>query len=380
MDDAPALTGSASASPSDATPTPYRAWLHRFAVALVVTTFGLVALGGTVTSKGAGLAVPDWPTTFQHSMFTYPLSKLHGGEWWEHTHRMLGSIVGLQVLILAGWVWLTQTSRTGLRWVAMAMVPLVIVQGLMGGLRVTETNVGLAFLHGILGQLFLCAGVAVAAATSRWWIDQLNARAGNSLPRSPLPAGATLSLVLLAVLVVQLVLGAAVRHTGSGLAIPDFPSSYGKLLPPMNKAALREMYQAMPEEQFTQEYFVYQVHLQFGHRLWAVVVLGMIVATATRVARHTELAKLRRPAAALVALTLVQIALGALVIWSGRHPEIATAHQATGAALLATAALLAMRLRRANIHASMSDRPVNSQDLKAVPSAGPDAPLQGAQA
>lgn len=372
------MNATPAAADASALPGPARfsRGLHAFAIAMVATTFGLVMLGGTVTSKGAGLAVPDWPTTFQHSMFTYPLSKLQGGEWWEHTHRMLGSIVGVQVLVLAGWVWITQTGRDGLRWLGMTMVGLVIIQGLMGGLRVTETSIGLAILHGVLGQVFLCTTVAVAAATSRWWIEQLNARRENPAPQAaPLP-GATLSLVLLGVLLVQLILGACVRHTGSGLAIPDFPSSYGGVMPPMNKAALTAMYRAMPEDQFTQEYTVFQVHLHFGHRVWALAVLAAVVATATRVVRHAADPRLRNPAAALMALTLVQVLFGAMVIWTGKHPEMATVHQATGAAILATAALLALRLRRAQAPALAAGDAAPG----AASPAGPASSLQGARA
>ena len=77
---------------------PHRPWLHRFAVLLVIATFALLALGGTVTSKGVGLSVPDWPTTYDHNMFLFPTSLWIGGIFWEHTHRLLASLVGLSHL------------------------------------------------------------------------------------------------------------------------------------------------------------------------------------------------------------------------------------------------------------------------------------------
>lgn len=372
--------GSAAVPPASTVPanagqpphTPYRPWLHAFAISVVITTFCLIALGGAVTSKGAGLAVPDWPTTYDRAMFAYPLHKLQGGEWWEHTHRMLGSIVGLQVLILAGWVWLTQTHRDGLRWLGMASVALVIVQGLMGGLRVTEVSIALAIIHGITGQLFFCCIIAITAATSRWWLNQINTPPAAAPARA---GGFKLSLLLLAVLFVQLCLGAGVRHTNSGLAIPDFPSHYGGVLPPMSKSALAQVFAEMPQEEFTQEYSMFQVHLHFGHRLWALIVVAVVVAAVTRVGKHHLDAMLRRPAAALALMTLTQFALGAIVIWTGRHPEAATAHQALGAAVLGVAALLAMRLGRANIPTRAG------QGARAAQTTPPaSSGLQGAQA
>src|SRR6476659_10535764 len=110
-------------------------WPHRLAIVLACATFPLLFIGGLVTSKGAGLAVPDWPTTFGHNMFFYPWSKMVGNIFYEHSHRLVASFVGLVKIALTVAVGLRE-SRAWLRWLAAAALALVIVQGVLGGLRV----------------------------------------------------------------------------------------------------------------------------------------------------------------------------------------------------------------------------------------------------
>jgi heme A synthase len=135
------------------------------------------------------------------------------------------------------------------------------------------------------------------------------------------------------------------RHTGGGLAIPDFPTSYGRVVPPLTDEAIRAEIDEMPYEQTVGYFSAGQVAVHFAHRLWAVVVVAAAAVvmglTARAVGPHPLTAG---PIGALAGLLLAQVALGALVIWSGRHPEAATAHQTIGAATLATAALLTIRI------------------------------------
>ncbi len=334
---------------------PYRRWLHRFAIALVLTTFVLLVFGGTVTSKGVGLAVPDWPNSYGYNMFLFPPSMWVGGIFWEHVHRLLGSLVGFMTIIAAVWLWITNSprrdGRTWLRWLGAATLALVIVQGVMGGLRVTELSMSLAVLHGITGQLFFCMTVLIAAATGRWWLNARKQPKPNDQEASLLKAPRRWAVAALFILVTQLAVGAVMRHTGAGLAIPDFPTSYGQVVPPMTEAGINaKINETIPfdESPFADaaEYVTpAQVGVHYAHRVWAIVVTAALVAWLVCVARRVGTTPgFRGPAAGLVALLLVQVALGASVIWSGRHPEVATAHQATGAVLLATAALLTMRL------------------------------------
>src|SRR6478672_10125447 len=86
-------------------------WLNRFAWLTCVATLLLICSGGMVTSKNVGLAVPDWPTTFGYNMFFFPISKWVGGIFFEHTHRLIASVIGFLTIILAIWLAFSKTDR-----------------------------------------------------------------------------------------------------------------------------------------------------------------------------------------------------------------------------------------------------------------------------
>lgn len=348
----------------------FRPWLHRFAIAFVLATFVLIVLGGTVTSKGAGLAVPDWPGTFNYNMFLFPPSMWVGGIFWEHTHRLMGSLVGMMAIVMCIWLWQTNSStmspqspwmagrgpRPWLKYLGVATLIMVIAQGIMGGLRVTQLSVWLAVFHGITAQVFVCMTVLIAAATSRWWVEreaghegtEARRHEGGTNPKSLLPVAA----FALVVLFIQLALGATVRHHGAGLAIPDFPLSYGQIVPPLSQSGIEKAmieYADDPDSYATSVhgwYSPFHVAIHWSHRLWAIVVIIALDRLIKRVMRTagSEM-KLKFPAGAIGIMLLLQIALGTSIIWTGRHPEIATAHQTLGAILLATTALLYYRIR-----------------------------------
>ncbi len=380
----------------------YRPWTYRIAVVLVAATFGLIVLGGTVTSKGVGLAVPDWPTTFGYNMFGVPLATWigRGGVFWEHLHRLAGSAVGVITIIVAQLIWLPylntklpyrlaagwpflcrsnanlslSNDRPWLRWLAVGALALVIIQGVMGGLRVTEMSVTLAVLHGVTAQLFLCVTVLIASATSRLWLNATQENTPECAPNRYSHKLRRLSLGLLAVMVIQLVLGATMRHTGSRLAIPDFPSAYGQLWPPMTDSTIRAAINKAPYEQFDRYYGVGQVGVHFSHRVWAVAVFAMFAVFAKGLgAEMNKDQRLTTPMLTLACLLIAQIALGALVIWTGQsdwNNEFATAHQGTGAALLATATVLAIRvhvLPPPPIRHTSTDTPAATASLKGAP-------------
>ncbi|MFN9956993.1 MAG: COX15/CtaA family protein, partial [bacterium] len=96
----------------------------------------MIVLGGIVTGYEAGLAVPDWPNSFGHNMLLYPVSEMKGGIFYEHAHRLFGMLVGLSSFTLAALCW-RHERRASIRWAASALLFMVCVQGLMGGLRVT---------------------------------------------------------------------------------------------------------------------------------------------------------------------------------------------------------------------------------------------------
>src|SRR5713101_4422224 len=110
-------------------------WPHRLAVVTAAATLLLIFVGGLVTNTGSALAVPDWPTTFGYNMFLYPWSRMAGGIFYEHSHRLIGSAVGLLTIALAVWLWVTETRRW-VRGLGLLAVAAVIAQGVLGGLRV----------------------------------------------------------------------------------------------------------------------------------------------------------------------------------------------------------------------------------------------------
>jgi heme a synthase len=175
-----------------------------FPLALVTAaaTLLLIVFGGLVTNTGAALAVPDWPTTFGHNMFLYPWSRMVGGIFYEHSHRLLGSLVGLLTLALAAVSW--QQGGT-VRRLGLVAVAAVIAQGILGGLRVVLVQDTLAILHGCVAQAFFGVVVAIAFMTS---------------PAAARPAPAvdpglrTLAQLAAALVFVQIVFGALLTHAG----------------------------------------------------------------------------------------------------------------------------------------------------------------------
>jgi heme a synthase len=121
-----------------------------------------------VTSKGVGLAVPDWPTTFGYNMFLFPVSKWVGGIFFEHTHRLIASTVGFLTIILAVWIWRAD-GRRWMRNLGFAALGAVILQGVLGGLRVTLLKDEIGIFHALLAQAFLGMLVVITLATSKSW-------------------------------------------------------------------------------------------------------------------------------------------------------------------------------------------------------------------
>jgi len=288
-------------------------WTAAFAGVAAAATFLLLVAGGIVTSHEAGLAVVDWPNSYGYNMFLYPLARMTGGIYYEHAHRLLGSLVGLTTLALV--IHLLRTDpRRWLKRTAVAALVLVVLQGILGGLRVTgrftmsaspaETapNLLLAVIHGITGQVFFAVMTLLAVFASRRW--RLTAE-----PLVATSAGLERSLarLLAAGLLVQLVLGAVLRHESSGLLV---------------------------------------------HVTMAAVVVALAISLGVLVVLlHRELAPLPGFGRLLLVLTGVQVGLGlgAMVAVgaerAGEAPLVAeliltTAHQATGALLLASAVSL----------------------------------------
>jgi len=299
----------------------YQSGLAWFATLSSVWVFVLVTLGAFTTSIGAGMAFPDWPLS-------------HGSvnpEGWltdlamfaEHSHRLSGAMMGLITIGLAVWLWRTE-ERAWLRKLGWWALAIVIIQGLIGGKRVLldsmavpgfEMTLGqmLRIPHGVLAQVFVCVLFAIAAGLSRTWIERNGGLAGATTVSTR-----RLGFWALALLLVQLWIAAAMRHNHAGMAIPYFPWS----------TAERDLLPLAWD---------YRVTLQFLHRVMAVVLVVAIGLYVRALWRDPAISPfLRKLGLGLIALLVVQILLGAKVIWTGRNAHITTAHVVVGALTLAT--------------------------------------------
>ena len=324
-------SGSVSSSTTLRDAPRFDRWRHRLAVATAAATLVLIFVGGLVTSTGSGLSVPDWPLSY--GMLMPPMV---GGVFYEHTHRMVASLVGLLTLVLAVWTARAE-ARPGVRRLAWAALAAVVAQGVLGGLTVVyllPTPVSVA--HACLAQTFFCIVIALAYSTSREWLAP---------PPPTIDESGVRGAALAAAVVVygQLVIGAVMRHIGAGLAIPDFPLAFGRLVPPVASAP---------------------VLVHYAHRIGAVAVLLAVSFFFSR-ARRAGDPRFVRLAGALLGLVIAQIALGAATVLTAKAVTPTTLHVATGAAILGGCWLATLRSFRL-----LRPRPV-ARTLEAAAAAQP---------
>jgi cytochrome c oxidase assembly protein subunit 15 len=318
-------------------------WTHRLSVFALCLVWPLIWVGGLVTTYDAGMAVPDWPNTYGYNLFLYPYQTWLSGPFdlfIEHGHRMLGAAVGVVAIAIVISTWQTE-SRRWVFWLAVGLLVAVIIQGLLGGLRVRLGDRTLAMVHGCVGPAFFAICVAMAAVTGPWWraTDNRNATGDDRRPHEGDDRGIAeqqppwlLAGYAVALSYAQLILGARLRH-----ALPDLAPS-----------------------QFT-----------------ITVALHLITAAALLIcllwlwwsARRSGDAFLIRPAALLIGLVGVQIALGVgtwvvnygfpqFLLWLPGAPGfllrskgfaesiIVTGHVATGSLILGVATLQLVRCLR----------------------------------
>jgi len=431
------------------TRAPDNPWLHRFAVLTAAATLFLIWVGGLVTSHGVGMAVPDWPTTYGDNMFFFPFSKWAGGIFYEHSHRLVASVVGLLTAVLAAWIWARESTgwprrialggivftlglmgvRTQgmfialacvavgvlafgvvqlarderkLRWLAAMAFCVVLIQGVLGGLRVTAMKDELGIVHGTLAQLFFALLCVIALVTSRWWwrmaraganidngravverqrtgaVQDAGAQTGSLSSRSILDCASPLALsasnaperievsrgpqtdadnlavygagrlryffaLVTGLILAQLILGATMRHQHAGLAIPDFPTAYGKLWPATDAESVARYNQQRVEVTALNPITSAGVHLQMTHRLLALAIfVGVAWLAGAARSRFGAKSPMGRLAAVWFGVILLQVILGAATIWTGKAADIATAHVAVGALSLVTGVMLCL--------------------------------------
>lgn len=285
----------------------YNRWLHRFACLLAFATFLLICAGATVTSHRAGLAVPDWPTTYGSFMFSFPVSKWVGNIRYEHVHRLIASVVGMLTIVLTFWL-VRKEPRRWVRRLGITALGVVIAQGILGGLTVKlMLPPPISIAHASLAEAFFCITIALALVTSKRWtetsplIETINA---GLIRRSALAS--TVAIYL------QIILGATIRHSESGV---------------------------------------------LAHIIGAVVVLGCVITSMVIALLTRKQKEFIRPAILLFSLVTVQVALG-LVTLMVRVPKnvdgqlsavqiiVPTLHLALGALILATSLAITLKAYR----------------------------------
>jgi cytochrome c oxidase assembly protein subunit 15 len=304
---------------------------NRFVWFTALATLLLICSGGMVTSKGVGLAVPDWPTTFGYNMFLFPVSKWIGGVLFEHTHRLIASTVGFLTIILAIWLWRIE-ERPAVKTLGLLALAAVILQGILGGLRVTMLKDQIGIFHACLAQAFLGLIVLVAITTTDFWRRNSTVLTGQVYQRfwrvEQIAIAATIAIY------VQLALGATMRHQHKDLAILDFPTANGAWIPDTSDAALAKI-NAWRDARGLSDVDAFQIWLQMAHRFLAVLIGIAVIAFCFRVFRDaSHLTALRRLSILWVALFFLQFILGASTIWSNKAADVATAHVAVGAIML----------------------------------------------
>jgi heme a synthase len=303
--------------------------LHKFSKFVVACTVLLILAGSFVTSTDSGLSVPDWPTTYGQNMFTFPYSKMVGGIFYEHGHRLIASTVGLLTIGLALWLWLAD-SRRWLKWFGVAAIGSIVAQGVLGGLTVLFfLPPAVSTAHAGLAEIFFCMTVAIALFTSPGWIAGYGTPPGVDDEQLQRIATATTILIY-----TQILIGATMRHTGAGLAIPDFPWMFGRVIP---------------------DHWSGKIAIHFAHRLGALVVSLAILSTSIYIWRHhSDRPELARPATLILFLVGAQLMLGAFTVLSKRDVWINSLHVVCGALVLTTSLVITLRSWRVKFAAVRS--------------------------
>ena len=262
-------------------------------------------------------------------MLTFPPSMWVANIFYEHVHRLIASTVGGLTIIMVVWVWVGEPRRW-LRRFAVVALGVVIAQGILGGVTVLYfLPAAVSIAHAGLAEVFFCMTVAIALFVSRSW---------NALSSSPVDDARLRQLTTATTLAIycQILVGATMRHSGAGLAIPDFPLMFGGLWP---------------------DHFNAGIGVHFVHRVGALVIAGMTLGTAVYVWRwHKSRRELVSPALVVLVFIVIQITLGGATVLSGRQPIVNSLHVVGGALVLTTSLVLTLRSWQIRLAECVSSR------------------------
>ena len=307
---------------------------RRLSKVIVLLTLSLIFVGALIKSHEVGLSVPDWPTSYGKQMFSFPFSEMVGGIFYEHGHRLFATIVGFFTLIQ--FIVLSFTDHP--MWVKkMSFIALVLVitQGFLGGMTVIFfLPPQISILHGVLAQIFFISIIFIAYSLSD---SRLNKKK-ESFPLF-IKRGA---LIITLLVFVQLVLGALVRHTSSGLAIPDFPKMGGMWIPTFSDNMVNNINVELFDKNLDMV-SKWQVVIHFLHRLGAFIITLALTFFIYKFRNMVEKNSIESKILILLSvLLLIQIILGATTVVTEKLPFVASFHVVTGAALLGCCALFVM--------------------------------------
>ncbi|HIF82566.1 MAG TPA: hypothetical protein EYQ37_01675 [Candidatus Marinimicrobia bacterium] len=315
--------------------SPYHIWLRRLSKLTVFSTLFLIFAGALVKSHEVGLSVPDWPTTYGKQMFAFPFSEMVGGIFYEHGHRMIATFVGFFTMIQSIWLGFSDEPRW-LKKLGFFALGMVILQGLFGGITVLFfLPPPVSIIHGILAQTFFIITIILAYGLSDERLEREKTNWPLSFKRG--------TLILGGLVYAQLILGALMRHTASGLAIPDFPTMGGLWFPTFSETMIHNINATLFDLDID-PVSRGQVIIHFIHRVGAIIVTGAIgyfsfkYGSLAKGNKNVYLAMI-----AIIGIVILQFSLGVITVLSERSPYIASFHVVTGAALLGVCTLFILR-------------------------------------
>ena len=315
----------------------YYPWLSHFSKFTVFSTLLLIFIGALVKSHEVGLSVPDWPTTYGENMFAFPLSDMVGGIFYEHGHRLMATFVGFLTLCQTIWLSITKVDRW-LKTIGFISLCAVIIQGLFGGLTVIfYLPTIVSIIHGTLAQTFFAILIIISYSLSkeRFYRNDKVKISSQIYNRA---------LIIGLIIYLQLILGALVRHTSSGLAIPDFPTMGGTLLPFFNDSMLNFVNNHLFEMD-RDMVSIHQVVIHFFHRLGALILSLIFLVFFFKYRNQFKYNKTINFSLWSILITILfQIFLGAATVLSERNEIITSLHVLNGALLLGLTVLLVLRL------------------------------------
>jgi len=307
--------------------------LRCFSKLTCFSTLFLIFVGGMVTSTQSGLAVPDWPLSYG-TLFP----PMVGGVFYEHGHRMVAATVGFFMLILSVWIAIVE-QRKWLKVLGFAALSTVIIQGILGGITVLYfLPTPVSVLHGIIAQSFFILTIIITYSLSAERVTR------SSRDESTETRFLKVTLLVIFLVFLQLVVGAIMRHTQSGLAIPDFPKMGGAWIPRFDESMLTYINQWRFENNFD-AILMGQVLIHFCHRVGAIIVSGgTLYLVYIGFLKYHHRPVILKTILFLLILLVLQVNLGIATVVSMKQSVLTSLHVVTGASILGVSTLLFLRV------------------------------------